>query len=414
MLYLGKFTRLWTDGPCQKIGSLMYDKGGGNFNYSVLSKKRRKLVTVQTVVPMKALLEAGVHFGHRTRRWNPKMKPFIFTERNGIHIIDLQQTITRLNQAYELVRETVANGGVVLFVGTKKQAQESLVAEAKRCNMPYIDQRWLGGTLTNWRTIRQRIDYLLDAEKQQERGEFSRLVKKEALLREREITRLNHRLGGLKDMRRLPNVVFIVDVRRDDLAIKEANKLGIPIIAMVDTNCDPDPIDYVIPSNDDAIRAVKLIVATIANAALEGQMISTTVQAEEQEVQGLADGQDQDRYLGPSTLAKIRGADLIEDEFEDVIPAVGDVRIIREHEVISKTKKKPKKKVVDDFTDSMAELLAEGEDEAAFIPEPEPEPEPVKQVAEPQEEPETLLGVDLLAQIRDMEPEPYTPQVAEN
>ncbi len=371
-------------------------------------------MTVQTVVPMKALLEAGVHFGHRTRRWNPKMKPFIFTERNGIHIIDLQQTITRLNQAYELVRETVANGGVVLFVGTKKQAQESLVAEAKRCNMPYIDQRWLGGTLTNWRTIRQRIDYLLDAEKQQERGEFSRLVKKEALLREREITRLNHRLGGLKDMRRLPNVVFIVDVRRDDLAIKEANKLGIPIIAMVDTNCDPDPIDYVIPSNDDAIRAVKLIVATIANAALEGQMISTTVQAEEQEVQGLADGQDQDRYLGPSTLAKIRGADLIEDEFEDVIPAVGDVRIIREHEVISKTKKKPKKKVVDDFTDSMAELLAEGEDEAAFIPEPEPEPEPVKQVAEPQEEPETLLGVDLLAQIRDMEPEPYTPQVAEN
>jgi small subunit ribosomal protein S2 len=267
---------------------------------------------------MRSLLEAGVHFGHRTRRWNPKMKPFIFTERNGIHIIDLQQTITRLNQAYEIVKNSVAAGGIVLFVGTKRQAQESLVAEARRCNMPYVEQRWLGGTLTNWPTIRQRIDYLLEIERQQARGEFSRLIKKEALQLEREIVRLNHRLGGLKEMRRLPNLLFIVDVRRDDLAVKEANILGIPIIAMVDTNCDPDPIDHVIPCNDDAIRAVKLIVATIANAALDGQTIYSTIQAEEEEVTGGIEGvEDQERYLGPSTLAKLQAAaaaEILEDE----------------------------------------------------------------------------------------------------
>ncbi len=260
------------------------------------------------VVPMKSLLEAGVHFGHRTRRWNPKMKPFIFTERNGIHIIDLQQTIVHLNQAHELVKDTVSAGGTVLFVGTKRQAQESVVEEATRCGMPYVEQRWLGGTLTNWRTIRQRIDYLLDIEKQQERGEFSFLPKKEALMREREVARLNYRLGGLKEMRRLPNLLFIVDVRRDDLAVKEANTLGIPIIAMVDTNCDPDPIDHVIPSNDDAIRAIKLIVSTMASAVLEGQAILTSLQAEEEEVAGLEEEQVLERYLGPSTLAKIQAA----------------------------------------------------------------------------------------------------------
>ncbi|MCA9086966.1 MAG: 30S ribosomal protein S2, partial [Planctomycetaceae bacterium] len=177
----------------------------------------------------------------------PKMKRYIFTERNGIHIIDLQQTMKRLDEAYELVKNTVSSGGVVLFVGTKKQAQESVAQEAARCGMPFINQRWLGGTLTNWRTIRQRIDYMLEIERQQARGEFARLTKKEALMREREINRLNHRMGGLRDMRRLPNLLFVVDVRRDTIAVKEANILGIPIIAMVDTNCDPDPIDYVIP-----------------------------------------------------------------------------------------------------------------------------------------------------------------------
>ena len=274
-----------------------------------------------SVVPMKALLEAGVHFGHRTRRWNPKMKPFIFTERNGIHIIDLQQTIARLNQAYELVRDSIASGGIVLFVGTKRQSQDSVIQEAQRCGMPYVEHRWLGGTLTNWRTIRQRIDYLLDAEKKSARGEFERLVKKEALLRQREIVRLNQRLGGLKDMRRLPNYLFVIDVRRDALAIKEANTLGIPVIAMVDTNCDPDPIDYPIPSNDDAIRAIRLVVSTMATAVLEGQAIYSSVQAEEEEAE--VEGEETpERYLGPSTLAKLAAE--VEEEVHDDVEADED------------------------------------------------------------------------------------------
>ena len=223
------------------------------------------------VVSMKALLETGVHFGHRTRRWNPKMKPYIFTERNGIHIIDLQQTVAAMDKAYEAVRDVVSKGGIVLFVGTKKQAQESIAEEATRCGMPYVNQRWLGGTLTNWRTIRQRIDYLLDLEERRERGEFDRLPKKEALKLEREIAKLNARLSGIKGMERLPDMLYIVDVRREATAVKEANRLGIPIVAMVDTNCDPTPIDYVIPANDDAIRAIKLITSKIADAVIEGQ-----------------------------------------------------------------------------------------------------------------------------------------------
>ena len=273
-------------------------------------------MSLDQVVSMKSLLEAGVHFGHRTRRWNPKMKRYIFTERNGIHIIDLQQTMKRLDEAYELVKNTVSSGGVVLFVGTKKQAQESVAQEAARCGMPFINQRWLGGTLTNWRTIRQRIDYMLEIERQQARGEFARLTKKEALMREREINRLNHRMGGLRDMRRLPNLLFIVDVRRDTIAVKEANILGIPIIAMVDTNCDPDPIDYVIPSNDDAIRAIKLMNSTIASAVLEGQAILSSLRAEEDEVAGMEEEEALERYLGPSTLAKIQ-AEYADDDEED-------------------------------------------------------------------------------------------------
>jgi small subunit ribosomal protein S2 len=269
------------------------------------------------VVSMKALLEAGVHFGHRTRRWNPKMKPFIFTERNGIHILDLQQTISHLNEAYNLVRDTVADGGFILLVGTKRQAQDTIEEEANRCGMPYVNQRWLGGTLTNWRTIRQRIDYLLDLEKQQVRGEFARLLKKEASKLEYEIERLNRRLGGLKEMRRLPNLLFVVDVRREDIAIKEANILGIPIIAMVDTNCDPEAIDYVIPSNDDAIRAIRLVVGKMADAALEGQQIREALQAEEEEVQALTEEESMERYLGPSTLAKLRVAEAYEEEEEE-------------------------------------------------------------------------------------------------
>ncbi len=270
-----------------------------------------------SVVPMKALLEAGVHFGHRTRRWNPKMKPYIFTERNGIHILDLQQTIAQIDEAYNLVRDTVADGGFILFVGTKRQGQDTIEEEATRCGMPYVNQRWLGGTLTNWRTIRQRIDYLLDLEKKQMRGEFIRLPKKEVGKLEYEIMRLNRRLGGLKNMRRLPNLVFIVDVRREAIAVKEANILGIPIIALVDTNCDPEPIDYVIPSNDDAIRAIRLVVSTMADAVIEGQQVRESMLAEEEEVEALGEEESLERYLGPSTLAKLRSAEYEDEEEED-------------------------------------------------------------------------------------------------
>jgi len=271
----------------------------------------------QNVVPMKALLEAGVHFGHRTPRWNPKMKSYIFTQRNGIHIIDLQQTLRFIDQAYQLVVDTVANGGIVLFVGTKKQAQDTIEDETNRCGMPYVNQRWLGGTLTNWRTIRQRIDYLLELERQQARGEFTRLVKKEALSKEKEITRMNKRFGGLKNMRHLPHLVFITDTRREMIAVQEANTLGIPILAMVDTNCDPDPIDYIIPSNDDAIRAIRLVTSKMADAVLEGRSIREAEEAEAEEAEAAGE-EDMTRYLGPSTLAKLQtGGD--EDETEGEI-----------------------------------------------------------------------------------------------
>lgn len=233
------------------------------------------------VVSMKELLEAGVHFGHRTRRWNPKMKPYIFTERNGIHILDLQQTIRQLDKAYNLVRDSVRDGGSVLFVGTKKQAQQSVQQNAERVGMPYVITRWLGGTLTNFRTIRQRVDYLLELERRREEGEFDRLPKKEALKLNRLIEKLQNRVGGLRNMRELPVVVFVVDVRREELAVKEANRLGIPVIAMVDSNCDPDPVDLVIPSNDDAIRAIKLMVGKIADAVEEGQRMREALLAEE-------------------------------------------------------------------------------------------------------------------------------------
>ncbi len=233
------------------------------------------------VVTMKELLEAGVHFGHHTRRWHPKMRPYIFTERNGIHIIDLQQSMEALERAYEVVRDVTQDGGVILFLGTKKQAQEHIAAEATRCRMPYVNYRWLGGTLTNWRTIRQRIDYMIELETRRARGDFSLLPKKEALLLERKLVKLQTRLNGIRDMRDLPDLLFVVDVRREEIAVKEANILGVPVIAMVDTNCDPDPVDYVIPSNDDAIRAIKLITGKIADAAAEGQALREAALIEE-------------------------------------------------------------------------------------------------------------------------------------
>lgn len=262
------------------------------------------------VVSMKALLETGVHFGHRTGRWNPKMKSYIYTERNGIHIIDLQQTMVALDNTYNVVRETISEGGTILFIGTKRQAKESIVEQAERCGMPYVSERWLGGTLTNWQTISQRIKYLLDLEKKQERGDFERLPKKEALLLEREIVKLNRRLGGIKDMRHLPDILFITDVRREITTVKEANKLDIPIAAMVDTNCDPDPIDYVIPANDDAIRANKLIITKIADAVLEGQNMRDALAAEEEEFEMES---EEEKYLGEATLAKLKSGEL---EFE--------------------------------------------------------------------------------------------------
>jgi small subunit ribosomal protein S2 len=223
------------------------------------------------VISMKALLESGVHFGHRTNKWDPRMKPYIFTERNGIHIIDLQQTVKLLNQAYTVIRDTVANGGTVLFVGTKRQAQETIAEEAIRAGMPYVTERWMGGMLTNWTTMFKRIQELERLEKLRETDEINRLTKKEGLMIGREITRLQTRLSGSRIMKRRPDLLFIIDVGREESAVREANLLNIPIVALVDTNCNPQNVDYVIPSNDDAIRAIKLLVAKIADAVIEGK-----------------------------------------------------------------------------------------------------------------------------------------------
>jgi len=237
-----------------------------------------------SVISMKQLLEAGVHFGHQTRRWNPKMKKYIFTERNGIYIIDLQKTVKKMNEAYQYARELAREGGTILFVGTKKQAQESVREEATRSGMFYVNQRWLGGTLTNFKTIRSRIDRLNEIEKMEEDGLFDVLPKKEVVNLEREKSRLLKFLGGIRDMDKLPDAVFIIDPRKERIAVAEARKLNIPIIGIVDTNCDPDEIDYVIPANDDAIRAVRLLTAKIADAVLEGKQgeaFETTEETEE-------------------------------------------------------------------------------------------------------------------------------------
>lgn len=235
------------------------------------------------VVSMKQLLEAGVHFGHQTRRWNPKMAPYIFTERNGIYIIDLQKTVKKLEEAYMFVRDTAANGGEILFVGTKKQAGDSVKEEAERCGMHYVNARWLGGMLTNFKTMRTRIARLNQLQKMQADGTFDLLPKKEVIKLQLEIAKLEKYLGGVKEMKKLPGALFVVDSRKEKNAIAEARKLNIPIVAIVDTNCDPDEIDYVIPGNDDAIRAIKLISQTMANAVLEGK------QGEQLEVEAKAD-----------------------------------------------------------------------------------------------------------------------------
>ena len=292
-------------------------------------------------VSMKALLESGVHFGHRTNKWNPKMRPYIFTERNGIHILDLQQTVKLLEEAYEKVRDCVANGGTILFVGTKRQAQETIQDEAERCGMPYVNQRWLGGTLTNWSTIQQRIVELNRLEKMVESGEINQLTKKEGLLIQREINRLQTRLSGIRNMKRLPDMLFIVDLEREATAAHEANIKGIPIVAMVDTNCDPTLVDYIIPSNDDAIRAIKLIVSQIADAVIEGRLLRGKDEEEEEVIMEMPSmisrkidedlELDDEDLLGESTRAKIfvrepieeiEADEAVEDEVEDTDKAV--------------------------------------------------------------------------------------------
>ena len=238
------------------------------------------------VITMKQLLEAGVHFGHQTRKWNPKMKKYIFAARNAIHIIDLQLTVGLIEQAYAFVADSVKAGKSVLFVGTKKQAQEAIKEEAQRCGQFYINSRWLGGTLTNFKTIRSRIDRLNKLNKMEESGEFDLLPKKEVLGLKKEMEKLENNLGGIKDMKGLPGVMFIVDPHNEDIAVQEARKLNIPIVAITDTNCDPDLIDYVIPGNDDAIRAVKLISSVIANAVIEanqGETMDVALAAEKEE-----------------------------------------------------------------------------------------------------------------------------------
>ena len=235
-----------------------------------------------SVVSMKQLLEAGVHFGHQTRRWNPKMATYIYTERNGIYIIDLQKTVKKLEEAYNFVREISANGGNVLFVGTKKQAQDAIKEEAARCGGYYVNARWLGGMLTNFRTMRTRIDRLAQLRRMEEDGTFAMLPKKEVIKHQGEIEKLEKYLGGVKEMKKIPAAMFIVDPRKERNAIAEAKKLNIPVVAIVDTNCDPDEIDYVIPGNDDAIRAIRLIAAAMASAAIEGRQgeDAETVEAE--------------------------------------------------------------------------------------------------------------------------------------
>jgi len=272
------------------------------------------------IVSMKELLESGVHFGHRTQKWNPYMGEYIFAARNDIHIIDLQQTVLALEEAYEVVRDTVASGGSILFVGTKRQAQDIIRKNAEQVGMPYVIGRWLGGTLTNWQTIRERIHELERLEGMRDRGEFELRTKKEALGMTREIERLESRLGGIREMDGLPSLLFAVDVSREEIPVHEANLLKIPVVAMVDTNCSPKNIDYVIPSNDDAIRGIQLIVSTIAQAVSEGinmrkdyEADLVAAEAEAQLPEELRDELSDEDLLGESTLAKIK-----EDEPEVV------------------------------------------------------------------------------------------------
>ena len=271
-----------------------------------------------TAVRMRTLLETGVHFGHRTNKWNPKMDEFIFTQRNGIHIIDLQITLKNLNSFHDMIANMVSGGGSALFVGTKRQAQEIVQREAVRCGMPYVNYRWLGGTLTNWKTIRSRIDTLKQLEQRRDAGEFDRLTKKEGLVLERKIAKLQLRLGGIRDMQRTPELLIVVDAEREYTAVKEANILNIPVLALVDTNANPDMVDHILPANDDAMRSIRLLIGALADAVLEGQHLRQSAGDEEEDEQFFPEAYDEELadedLLGESTLAKLRDAKLFADE----------------------------------------------------------------------------------------------------
>ena len=349
------------------------------------------------IVSMKALLESGVHFGHRTHKWNPAMKPYIFTERNGIHIIDLQKTVKALDHGYNLVRDTVAEGGTVLFVGTKRQAQDTIKDESERVGMPYVTTRWLGGMLTNWHTIRQRINELDRLERMRESGEFSLITKKEALGLQRKMDRLEYLLGGIRKMNAIPDLVFVVDVYREDTAIHEANLLKIPVLAMVDTNCDPRTIDFIIPSNDDAIRAIKLLVGKMADAVMEGKAMRKEDEFEampEQAPMAISEEpelSDED-LLGEATLAKLpsrQPSDEAVGEAEpgetvdavEAVEAVDAVEAVESVEVVEAVESVEAVEAVEataetesEAVDSAAEDEAENEVETGIV-EPEEEPE---------------------------------------
>jgi small subunit ribosomal protein S2 len=308
---------------------------------------------------MKALLESGVHFGHRTHKWHPGMKPYIFTERNGIHIIDLQKTAKALETAYALVRDTVTSGGTVLFVGTKRQAQDTIQAEAIRAGMPYVTNRWLGGMLTNWRTIRGRINELERLTKMRDNNDFGRLTKKEILIINRQIERLDALLSGVRSLSRVPEAIFVVDVHREATAIHEANLLNIPVIAMVDTNCDPKNVDFVIPSNDDAIRAIKLVVGKIADAAIEGKGMRKDEGEEDMAARAASRTMVEEpelgdeELLGEATLAKLSPKHSI------TIESDADVEEIIKEVAINEEDVEDAEEVVVDNTTNSDELAAE-------------------------------------------------------
>ncbi len=323
-------------------------------------------------VSMKQLLEAGVHFGHQTRRWNPKMKNYIFTERNGIYIIDLQKTVKLLDTAYNTVRDLVADGGNIIFVGTKKQAQESIRTEAERSGAHYVNHRWLGGMLTNYNTIRKRIDRMLKLEQMEVDGTFERLTKKEVLTLRNEKERLMKFLSGIRNMKKLPDAVYVVDPRKEKIAVAEARKLNIPVIAIVDTNCDPDEIDYLIPGNDDAIRAVKLITSVIANAVLEGkQIIESAEEAEKAE----ADEAREVMTIGKESAAEKGAEDTDHPEEESTV----EEETAGEDEEV--TVDILQEAAVEAAEEAAKEAVEEAAEEAAEIPSEEATSEAVEQVA---------------------------------